>query len=54
MQLDDPTMSLYLLDTQGTHVWPSWPVYPRLHAQFMTALLPLGALECVGHVRHDV
>ena len=52
VQLSFPGDVLYVLSAHGWHVPPFEPVYPALHAQAPSVILPDGELEFPGHAEH--
>jgi hypothetical protein len=48
----EPGAVLYFPDTHAVHVPPLGPVYPVLHEQLCTTVLPLAETEFTGHCRH--
>jgi len=47
-----PGAVLYFPATHAVHVPPLRPVYPALHEQLCTTVLPLAETEFTGHCRH--
>ena len=48
VQPADPSESLYVPAAHATHVSPSCPVYPALHRQSSTIVLPVDECEPAG------
>ena len=48
----EPVAVLYFPATHAVHVPPLGPVYPALHEQLCTTVLPLAETEFTGHCRH--
>ena len=48
----EPFTSLYVPAIHAAHAVPSGPVYPLLHVQFVSCLLPIPEYECVGQWLH--
>ena len=48
----EPGAVLYFPYTHAVHVPPLGPVYPALHEQLCTTVLPLAETEFTGHCRH--
>ena len=48
----EPFTSLYVPATHASHSTPSAPVYPLLHVQLVSTLLPAPEYVCAGHALH--
>ena len=48
----EPFTSLYVPAMHPAHAVPSDPVYPLLHVQLVSCLLPIPEYECVGQWLH--
>jgi hypothetical protein len=49
---EEPFTSLYVPATHASHSTPSAPVYPLLHVQLVSTLLPAPEYVCAGHALH--